>query len=112
MPVSEMVEIEEFDEDIVNELRERARDALLTRAIAGTDESSSNGGEPSEELLGMEGMDEELARKLAAQGICTMEDLADQAVPDLLEVEGLDEERAGQLILAAREPWFAEQPQE
>jgi N utilization substance protein A len=110
VPVSEMVEIEEFDEDIVNELRERARDALLTRAIAGDEPAA--GQEPSEELLNMEGMDEELAQKLAAHGICTMEDLADQAVPDLLEVEGLDEERAGQLILAAREPWFAEQPQE
>ncbi|MFO8156109.1 MAG: transcription termination factor NusA, partial [Thiohalospira sp.] len=110
VPASEMVEIDEFDEDIVNELRERARDALLTRAMSGGDEEP--GGEPEDDLLGMDGMDEETARALAARRICTMDELAEQAVDDLMEIEGMDEERAAQLIMAAREPWFAEQQQE
>ncbi|MFV8835277.1 transcription termination factor NusA [Aquisalimonas sp.] len=108
VPTSEMLDIEEFDEDIVEELRARARDALLTQMIAGGGES---GGEPSEDLLGMEGMDEELARKLAAEGVATMEDLAEQAVDDVVDATGVDAERAAALIMKAREPWFAEQEQ-
>jgi transcription termination/antitermination protein NusA len=106
VPTSEIVQIEEFDEEIVEELRARARDALLTRAIASEEEIT---GEPAEDLLGMEGMDRELAYKLASQGICTMEDLAEQAVDDLVDVSGLDAERAGQLIMTARAPWFEDQ---
>ncbi|HSP01626.1 MAG TPA: transcription termination factor NusA [Thioalkalivibrio sp.] len=109
VPTSEMTQIEEFDEDIVEELRARARDALLTKAIASEEQVT---GEPAEDLLSMDGMDKELAFSLAAQGICTMEDLAEQAVDDLVEMVGLDAERAGELIMTARAPWFAEQADE
>jgi len=105
VPNSELLEIEEFDEDIVNELRERARDALLTQAIASAEESASH--QPAEDLLNMDGMDEETANRLAAHGIVTMEDLAEQAVDDLLDIEGIDEKRAADLIMTARAPWFA-----
>ena len=111
VPASEMLEIEEFDEEIVNELRERARDALLTMAIS-KEEVILEAGEPGEDLLAMEGMNQELAVQLAGRGITSMEELAEQAVDDLLEIEGLDQERAAQLIMKAREPWFAEQAQE
>ncbi|OOG22205.1 transcription termination/antitermination protein NusA [Thioalkalivibrio denitrificans] len=107
VPTSEILQIEEFDEEIVEELRARARDALLTKAIASEEEISSH--EPAEDLLGMEGMDRELAFKLAAEGICTMEDLAEQAVDDLVDIAGLDPEKAGELIMTARAPWFEEQ---
>ncbi|MEJ2310242.1 MAG: transcription termination factor NusA [Gammaproteobacteria bacterium] len=103
VPVEEMLAIEEFDEDIVNELRDRASDALLTRAIASEEELEV---EPQEDLLGMEGMDEELAYKLAGIGIATMEDLAEQSTDELLEIEGMDEKRAAELIMTARAPWF------
>ena len=106
VPTSELLEIEEFDEDIVEELRSRARDALLTQMIASEEQT---GGEPAEDLLEMEGMDRELAFQLAGKGIVTMEDLAEQSVDDLVEAAGLDEERAAALIMKAREPWFAEQ---
>ena len=106
VPTSEILQIEEFDEDIVEELRARARDALLTRAIATEEEVST---EPAEDLLGMEGMDRELAFRLAAQGICTMEDLAEQAVDDLVDISGLDPEKAGELIMTARAPWFEDE---
>jgi len=109
VPTSEMTQIEEFDEDIVEELRARARDALLTKAIASEEQVT---GEPAEDLLSMDGMDKELAFNLAAQGICTMEDLAEQAVDDLVELVGLEAERAGELIMTARAPWFAEQADE
>ena len=104
VPESELLEIEEFDEDIVQELRGRARDALLTRAIASEEELTAH--EPAEDLLTMDGMTRELAYELAARGITTMEDLAEQAVDDLLDIEGLDEEKAAQLIMTARAPWF------
>ncbi len=107
VPVQEMLEIEEFDENIVNELRERAKDILLTRAI--TSEEHLSGEPPAQDLLDMEGMDEELAYALASRGVRTMEDLAEQAVDDLLEIEGMDEERAAQLIMTARAPWFADE---
>ena len=108
VPLEEMMGIEDFDEEIAEELRSRAKDALLTMALAS--EEKLEGGEPDETLLGMDGMDEDTARALAAIGICSMEDLAEQAIDDLLEVAGVDEERAGQLILTARAPWF-EQPE-
>jgi N utilization substance protein A len=105
VPIEEMLAIDEFDEDIVNELRDRASDALLTRAIASEEELEV---EPQEDLLSMDGMDEELAYKLAKLGIATMEDLAEQATDDLLEIEGMDEKRAAELIMTARAPWFEE----
>jgi len=109
VPTKELIEIEEFDESIVHELRERARDVLLTRAIAS--EEAADGQDPAQDLLELEGMDAELARRLAARGIVTQEDLAEQAVDDLLEIEGVDEEQARALIMAARAPWFAAEQQ-
>ena len=104
LPESEMLEIEEFDTDLVAEIRGRARDVMLTRAIASEERFAD--AEPAEDLRTMEGMDEALAYELAGRGIVTMEDLADQAVDDLLEIEGMDRERAGSLIMTARQPWF------
>lgn len=106
VPLDEMLEIEGFDEDIVASLRQRAKDALLTRALASEEQLDQN--QPAEDLLAMEGMTPELATELASQGIVTMEDLAEQAVDDLLDIGGLDEERAAALIMTARAPWFAE----
>ena len=106
VPEQEMLDVEEFDEQLVQELRQRAKDLLLTRAIAS--EERLGDARPADDLLGMAGMDEDLAYKLAAAGIVTMEDLADQAVDDLSEIEALDAERAGELIMTARAPWFAE----
>ncbi|HKJ94614.1 MAG TPA: transcription termination factor NusA [Gammaproteobacteria bacterium] len=106
VPAAELLEIEAFDEDVVEELRARARD-VVTRQDAEAAEAEA-GAEPAEDLLALEGMDEALARRLAARGIVTMEDLAEQAVDDLLEIDGLDQERAAALIMKAREPWFAE----
>jgi N utilization substance protein A len=109
VPEQEMLDVEEFDEQLVRELRQRAKDLLLTRAIAS--EERLGDARPADDLLGMDGMDEDLAYKLAAAGILTMEDLAEQAVDELSEVEGLDAERAGELIMTARAPWFAEMDQ-
>jgi N utilization substance protein A len=103
VPLSEMTDIEAFDEDTVNELRKRARDAILTEAIAKEEKVE----EASEGLLAMEGMDAETAHLLAAKGISTVEDLADLAVDDLVELTEMDAERAKQLIMTARAPWFA-----
>lgn len=105
VPLEEMTAIEGFDEDIAGELRSRAKDALLTQALAS--ESKLEATEPAEDLLTMDGMTPFLANILAKRGIITMEDLAEQAVDDLLDVDGLDEDRAAQLIMKAREPWFA-----
>lgn len=107
VPTAELAEIEEFDEEIVEELRGRARDVLLTQAIASEEQLGDN--EPAEDLLTMEGMDRELAYTLASRGVVTMEDLAEQSVDELMEIEGMDEERAGSLIMTARAPWFAEE---
>ena len=98
--------IEEFDQEIIDELRNRAKDALLTRAIA--KEEVLGDVEPAEDLLTMEGMDRKLAYQLASRGVVSMEDLAEQSIDELLEIEGMDEERAGALIMTARAPWFAE----
>lgn len=103
VPIAEMSEIEAFDEDTVNELRKRARAALLTEAIAKEEKAE----EASEDLLNMEGMDEATAHQLAAKGVSTMDDLADLAVDDLVELTNMDTERAKQLIMTARAPWFA-----
>ncbi len=103
VPVAEMSEIEAFDEDTVNELRKRARAALLTDAIA----KEEKVGEPAPDLVGMEGMDDATAQLLASKGILTMEDLADLAVDDLVELTKMDAERAKTLIMTARAPWFA-----
>ncbi|MCL5043000.1 MAG: transcription termination factor NusA [Gammaproteobacteria bacterium] len=104
VPMEEMLEIDGFDEDIVTELRARAKDRLLTKAIA--NEEKLEEAQPADDLLGMDGMDRALAFQLAANGIVTMEDLAEQSVDDLLDIDGMNEERAGALIMAARAPWF------
>jgi N utilization substance protein A len=104
VPQSEIASIEEFDEAIVQELRNRARDVLLTQAIAS--EETIEKAAPAEDLLAVEGMDAGLAAELARHGIATREDLADQAVDDLAEIPNLAPERAAELILAARKHWF------
>jgi N utilization substance protein A len=109
VPNSELLQIEEFEEEMVEELRGRARDVLLTRAIV--KEESLGAAQPAQDLLDMEGMDSDLAYRLAAKGIVTMEDLAEQAIDDLLDIEGMDEKRAGELIMTARAPWFANEEQ-
>lgn len=107
VPEHEMQSIEEFDENLISELRQRAKDLLLTRAIAS--EEMLGDARPRDDLLAMDGMDSDLAYQLAAIGVQSMEDLAEQAVDDLLQIEGLDAERAAQLIMTARAPWFAEE---
>jgi N utilization substance protein A len=102
VPINEMLEIEAFDEETVNELRRRARNALLTEAI----KSEETVEHAAEDLQGMEGMDNQTARVLAAKGITTMDALADLAADELIEMTGMDTERANQLIMKAREPWF------
>ena len=109
VPKSELLAIEEFEEEIVDELRGRARDVLLTQAIIS--EEKIGDAEPAQDLLEMEGMDRELAYTLASRQIITMEDLAEQAIDELMDIDGMDEERAGALIMAARAPWFAEEAQ-
>jgi N utilization substance protein A len=108
VPAAELQSIAEFDDEIIDILRQRAKDVLLTRAVTGTD---SDEGQPATDLLSMEGMDDELAYALARRGIASMEELAEQSVDELMEIEGMDEERAAQLIMTAREPWFAESEQ-
>jgi N utilization substance protein A len=104
VPKQELLAIEEFDEELVDELRNRARDLLLTRAIAQEEKISL--AEPAKDLLEMQGMDDNTAHLLASRGIKTMEELADQAVDDLLEIQGMTEDRARELIMTARAPWF------
>ena len=104
VPTNEMLEIESFDEDTVNELRSRARNAILVQAIASEEEVEN----VASDLLGLEGMDSETARMLASKGVTRQEDLADLAVDDLVEMIGIDTERAKQLIMTARAPWFAQ----
>ncbi|SHF07234.1 NusA antitermination factor [Microbulbifer donghaiensis] len=106
VPIEEMLGIEGFDEEIAEELRARAKDALLTQALASEEQLDAS--EPQEDLLNMEGMDRHLAFVLASRGIATMEDLAEQAVDDLLDIDGVDQARAAALIMKAREPWFAD----
>ncbi|MFR0675744.1 transcription termination factor NusA [Enterobacterales bacterium AW_CKDN230030176-1A_HGKHYDSX7] len=104
VPLEEMLNIDGFDEDIVNELRARAKDRLLTKAIA-TEEKLADA-HPAEDLLSLEGMDDDLAAELAVRGVVNREDLAEQSIDDLLDIDGIDQERAGKLIMAARAHWF------
>ena len=105
VPINEMLEIEAFDENTVNELRSRARNALLVQEIAS--EEKVEGVDP--ELLRLEGMDSHIAAKLAENGVKTRDDLADLATDDLIEICAIDAERAKALIMKAREHWFAEE---
>lgn len=108
VPVAEILEIDGMNEDIVEELRERAKAALTTQALA--TEETLEGAEPAEDLLALEGLDKHLAYVLASKGICTLEDLAEQGVDDLVDIEELDEAKAGELIMAARNVcWFSEE---
>lgn len=102
VPLNEMKDIDALDEDTIDELRSRARNALLTEAIAREEKVE----EASEELLALNGMDADSAHLLASKGVATVEDLADLAVDELVEMTGMDEERAKQLIMTARAPWF------
>lgn len=104
VPLNEMLEIEAFDEDTVNELRRRARDALVTEEIKSEESIES----AAEDLLNMNGMDADTAHMLAAKGIRTMDNLADLDIEELTELTGMDAERAKGLIMTAREPWFKE----
>ncbi len=107
VPITEMMEIDAFDEDTVNELRSRARNALLVEAIASEEKVQG----VDQNLLQLEGMDTALAAKLAEGGIKTRDDLADLAGDELSELTGIDEERAKGLIMAARAHWFADEPE-
>jgi N utilization substance protein A len=107
VPLDEMTAIEGFDADIAEELRARAKDALLTQAIASEEQLGAN--EPAQDLLEMEGMDRHLAYVLASRGVITMEDLAELGVDELTDIPDMTEERAGELIMTARAPWFAEE---
>ena len=104
VPMEEMLSIDGFDEDIVNELRARAKDRLLTKAIANEEKLAD--AHPAEDLLSLEGMDKALAHELAVRGVVNREDLAEQSIDDLLDIDGIDAERAGKLIMAARAHWF------
>jgi N utilization substance protein A len=103
VPINEMLEIEAFDEETVNELRSRARNALLTQAIVSEEKIEHD----LEDLMQLEGMDADTAKQLASKGVGTREDLADLATDDLVEMIGIEAERAKQLIMTARAPWFA-----
>ena len=107
VPESELLEIEEFDEEIVTEIRRRARDALLTQLIAKEEVLDENA--PEADLLGLEGMSERLAFRLAEKGVRSQEDLAELSVDELIEISEMSEEDAAELIMKARAPWFAEE---
>ena len=104
VPVGELLAVEGFDEDIVEELRARARDALLNDALAAEEELDEN--QPAEDLLTLEGMDEATAYVLASRGVRTREDLAELAVDEITDLEDMDEARASALIMEARKHWF------
>ncbi len=111
VPVNELLAIDGLDEDMVEELRKRAKDALTTKALA--KEESFEGVEPSEELLNLSGLGPEMAYALAARGVGTLEDLAEQGIDDLADIEELTAEKAGELIMAARNIcWFGEEQSE
>lgn len=105
VPVAELLAVEGFDEDIVEELRARARDALLTEALVV--EEGIDAHQPGEDLLSLEGMDEATAYTLAGRGVVSREDLAELAVDEITDIEGVDEVRAASLIMEARKHWFA-----
>jgi N utilization substance protein A len=102
VPTQEMAEIEGFDEELVEALRDRARDLLLTKALTGAEGAN----EPAADLLELEGMTEVIAHALARRGIVSREDLAEQAIDDISDIEYLDDESAAALIMAARKHWF------
>ena len=104
VPVGELLAVEGFDEDIVEELRSRARDALLNEALAAEEELDEH--QPAADLIELDGMTEELAFTLASRGVVTRDDLADLATDELTDIEGVDEERAKTLIMEARKHWF------
>ncbi len=104
VPAAELLAVEGFDEDIVEELRARARDALLTEALAVEEEIEDH--KPADDLLSLDGMDESLAYALAARGVVTRDDLAELATDEITDLEGVDAERAAKLIMAARQHWF------
>ena len=104
VPLDEISAIEGFDQDLSQELRARAKDALLTMALVSEEKLTSS--VPADDLLNMEGMDRSLAHKLAAKNIITMEDLAEQAVDDISDIDNLSNQRAAELIMTARAPWF------
>ncbi|MBE2210649.1 MAG: transcription termination/antitermination protein NusA [Xanthomonadaceae bacterium] len=104
VPVGELLAVEGFDEDIVEELRARARDALLNEALAAEEELDEH--QPAEDLLTLEGMDEATAYVLASRGVRTREDLAELAVDEITDIEDMDEARASALIMEARKHWF------
>ncbi|MEE9333488.1 MAG: transcription termination factor NusA [Granulosicoccaceae bacterium] len=107
VPRQELLDIDEFEESIVDELRSRAQDSLLTKAIA--TEEKLDGKTPSQELKEMEGITPELALEMAGHDILTVDDVADQSVGDLMDVQGMNEELAAKLIMKARESWFDEE---
>jgi len=104
VPAAELLAVEGFDEDIVEELRARARDALLTEALQVEEEIEEH--KPAEDLLSLDGMDEATAYALAARGVVTRDDLAELATDEITDIEGMDDERAAKLIMAARQHWF------
>lgn len=108
VPIKELQEIDGLDEETIEALRERAKAALTTLALA--QEESRGSGQPAEDLLSLPGLPRELAFTLAARGVCTLEDLAEQGVDDLTDIEGLNDEKAGELIMAARNIcWFGDE---
>lgn len=107
VPIGEMIDIEGFDTDIVEELRNRAKNALTTLELTSEEELGKT--EPAADLLEMDGMDKRVAYQLAAIGVITMEDLAEQSIDELIDIEDMTNERAGELIMTARAPWFAEE---
>jgi transcription termination/antitermination protein NusA len=104
VPREEMLEIEDLDEDIVDALRQRAKDVLLTQELASEERLENS--KPSQELIEMEGMEEGMAVLLAAEGIVTLDDLAEKAIDELMDIENLTEQKAGELIMTARASWF------
>ncbi len=108
VPQSELLEIEEFDEDVVDELRNRARDVLLTQAIA-VEEHVNDVVAMPEKLTDLADMDDALLQVLKARGVVALDDLAELSIDDFDDIDSVDEERAGALIMAARAPWFAEE---
>ena len=102
VPIDELIQIEAFDEDTVNELRTRASAVILKEAISNEEKIKS----PADDLLNMEGMDSDTAKLLASKSIITMEDLAELAADELIDIVKMDEERAKELIMTARAPWF------
>ena len=110
VPTQELLDVDEFDEEMVEELRSRAQDVLLTQALVTEQKIKSLN--PSDELLAMEGISAELAVSLAEIGVTTVDDLADLAVDELMVVDGMDEDTAGTLIMKARESWFQEEEEQ